>query len=418
VSIFGLAGKILMQIPPKYKRELMVGTLKLTGSVLRDSKTGRIVGFLQEAAPLAKPLAQHLPNSLGKFVSVSAATGNPALGATLAVTDLALQATQLGYSEIIRSVVNRVEDGVGRIEQAIARVDGKLDVIGDQVGKLDQGLDILHKLGVANLAMGAAGLGVSMIGFGIMSIKLDRVQATIHHMSANLDTVSSKIDKLRQDAVDADFVEIRSLCQLYEEGWDYRDRARSEHQWLRIAHEARTFQDRFAWRAQELLSTSLHNIILADPMLDALSLASGLRIASLVACNEGTLACNVSSESAAQLEALTGSIGLFDLSATQISFEVEAGSTDYELALVAARETARPVLQKIRHREAVTATRTAPLPLLAKRGIAPREWLEAARSERQTSVLMLSIEDQPTEEDATTADARGSSQTSEDSAAV
>ena len=61
-------------------------------------------------------------------------------------------------------------------------------------------------------------------------------------------------------------------------------------------------------------------------------------------------------------------------------------------------ETARPLLQKIRHREAVTATRTASLPLLEKQGVAPREWLEAARSERHSSVLMLSVEDTEMEE--------------------
>lgn len=33
---------------------------------------------------------------------------------------------------------------------------------------LDEGMELLPNLGVANLAMGAAGLGVSMVGFGVM----------------------------------------------------------------------------------------------------------------------------------------------------------------------------------------------------------------------------------------------------------
>lgn len=399
MTMLGLAGQILMQVPAPHRRKLLTGALKLTGSVLRDTKTGRIVGFLQEAAPIAGPLSQRLSGTVGKFASVTATTGNPGLGALTAGADLAMQAGQLVQGEAIRSGVNRVEKGVGRLEQGMARVEDKLDGVSEQIGALDEGMDLLQNLGVANLAMGAAGLGVSMVGFGVMSIKLDRVQASIHAMSDHLDTISTKIDRLRQDAVDADFVEIHSLCRLYEEGWDFRDRGRSEQQWLRIAHEARTFQDRFAWRARELLTSSPSNATLADPMLDALSLASGLRVTSLVACNEGTLACNVSSEAAVQLEALTGSIGLFELSAMQIPSDAEPGSTDYELALVEAREAARPLLQKIRHREAVTATRTAPLPLLERQGVAPREWLEAARTERQASVLMLSAEDTHTEED-------------------
>nr|WP_314464300.1 hypothetical protein [uncultured Novosphingobium sp.] len=400
MTMLGLAGQILMQVPAQHRRKLLMGTVKLTGSVLRDTKTGRIVGFLQEAAPIAGPLSQRLSGPARKFTSVTAATGNPAFGAVTAGADLAMQAGQLVQGEAIRSGVNRVEQGVGRLEHGMARVDDKLDGISDQVRTLDKGMELLQNLGVANLAMNAAGLGVSMVGFGIMSIKLDRVQASIHAISDHLDTISTKIDRLRQDAVDADFVEIHSLCRLYEEGWDFKDRGRSEQQWLRIAHEARTFQDRFAWRARELLTASPSNAALADPMLDALSLASGLRVTSLVACNESRLACNVSSEAAVQLEALTGSIGLYELSAKEIPRDVEAGSTDYELVLVRAREAARPLLQKIRHREAVTATRTAPLPLLEKRGVAPREWLETARNERQTAVLMFSVEDEEAGEDA------------------
>lgn len=386
MNMIGLAGKILMQVPPEHRRSLLMGALKLTGSVLRDTKTGRIVGYLQEAAPIAQPLAKRLPNTFGKFTSISLATGNPIIGGTVAVSDLAIQAGQVAQNELIRA-------GVGRLEQGMARVGDKLETIGEQIGELDQGMDLLQNLGVANLAMGAAGIGVSMIGFGIMSVKLARVQASIHAMADHLDTISTKIDRLRQDAVDADFVEIHSLCHLYEEGWNFGDRGRSEQQWLRVAHEARTFQDRFAWRARELLTVAPTNAVLAEPMLDALSLASGLRVASLVACNEGTLASNVSSEAAVQLEALTGSIGLVELAATQIPSGVEAGSTDYELALVEAREASRPLLQKIRHREAVTATSTAPLPLLEKRGIKPREWLEEARNEKHASVLMLPTED-------------------------
>lgn len=372
---FAVAAPLLRQIPPELQEKVLTGALRLTGSIIRDPRTGRIAGFLQEAGPLSGPLASVLKTG----VSTTLATGNPALGTAAAGAQLLGQVASLAQGEAIRA--------------GVKRVDGKLDAMNETLGSIGQGVDLLQNLGIANLALGAAGLGVSVVGFGIMSAKLDGVQRAIHAIGDHLDTMSAKIDRIRQDTIDADFVEIHSLCQLYEEGWGFGDRGRSEQQWLRISQEARTFQDRFAWRAREILTATPHAFPAADAMIDASALASGLRVASLVACNEGALAASIAAESGAQIEALTGTIGLAELAMVHVTPDIEAGTHDFELAMVQAREAARPMLRKFRDREAGVATRTAPLALLDQRGIAPREWLEAARSEKEAPALLLKTDD-------------------------
>ncbi|QVM85172.1 hypothetical protein [Novosphingobium decolorationis] len=396
MSLFHVATTLLRQVPPEHRLALAQGALKLTGSVLRETKTGRIVGFLQEAGPIAKPLS----GALGKGVSAFASTGNAGLAAGTVAADLAMQAGRLMQNAAIQKDVNRVEASTGRIEEGVGRIedkldtmDGKLDGLSNQFG---QGVDLLSNLGIANLALSASGLGISVVGFGVMTAKLNRVQETLRGMGDRIGMIGSQIERVRQDLIDADFVQIHSLTSLYEESWQFGDKGRAEQQWLRINQDARTLQDRFVRRAHDLLTEDIGNMALADAMLDSATLASGLRVAALAACNEAPMAISVAQEAASQVEMLTGSIGLVELSALNLNSQAEAGSSDYELAMIEARDAARPLLEKIRGREAATATRAAPLPLLQHRGIAPREWLEEARSEREAPILMLSADESET----------------------
>lgn len=205
MSVVGASAKLLMQVPPEHRAALAKGAFRLTGSILRNTKNGQIVGFLQEAAPVARIASPMVQKSFGTFGRATLGTGNPIIGAGAAVADLALQSANLVQGEYIRAGVGRLEDGMTRVEDKLGIMDGKLDTI-------SQGVDLLQSLGVANLAMSAAGVGVSLVGFGIMAMKLERVQTSIHAISDQLDGISAKIDRLRQDAVDADFNEIQSMC--------------------------------------------------------------------------------------------------------------------------------------------------------------------------------------------------------------
>jgi len=95
-------------------------------------------------------------------------------------------------------------------------------------------------------------------------------------------------------------------------------------------------------------------------------------------------------DGARTIERLTGGIGLADLARHELtSSEASAGSQEWTFALAAASETSRGAVRKIREREAAAATRAAPLTALEARGIRARDWLEAAREEKEAPVLVM-----------------------------
>jgi outer membrane murein-binding lipoprotein Lpp len=390
LSAISQTGRILCEIPPELRADLVKGAIRMTGSVLRDTKSGRIIGFLQEAAPLGR--------LLGSGVGLAGGlAGAPAMIGGIAAT-VGLQTASLVQGEVTRRGVKRTEatvkliDGkVDHLGESLAQVQNKLSAMHQDIGAIGKSMQLLESVGVANVALSAVGVGVSVIGFGVMNAKLGQVQSAIRSMADRIDSISDKIDRLRQDAIDADFSDLLSLTGLYEECWGFLENTRAEQQWHRIQQDALVMQNRFANRAQKLLQVTNANIDAADPMLDAMALASGLRVAALIACNESGLARSVANESSRQIEVLTGNIGLVDLTAHIDLLGARPGTVEYDLALTSAREQARPLIRKLREREASIATRALPLATLEECNIAPRAWLEAARNEQDAPVLLLPI---------------------------
>ncbi|PEQ10304.1 hypothetical protein B2G71_23100 [Novosphingobium sp. PC22D] len=362
------------------------GTLRVVGSVVRHVSgplKGKIHSHLQETGAWGQVASQILSSdfggSLGKAMKtgakLTAATGNPVVGAVNAVGDLALQATAVAQNEVIRQ-------GVGRVENRLGTMDLKLD-------GLVQGMAGLQKLGIANLGLGAVGIGVSLAGFALVNAKLNQVQGTIRDLSGRVDELSAKLDQLRQERIDEDFLAIQSLARRYEEAWQIGRQSRAAAEWLSVAREARKYQDLFNHRASELLFALPPNFALADAMIDALAMTGGLRVVALMAANEPDAAAGIADENYRQIDLLTGSIGLVDLVHGHMSQDAEPGTQAWDLALTQASELARPEVTKLRQREAAAATRSAPLLFLAERGIAPKQWLEAARNEMSEPVLLL-----------------------------
>ena len=79
-----------------------------------------------------------------------------------------------------------------------------------------------------------------------------------------------------------------------------------------MAKAALVQQSRFELRADHALGT-VADFAVAEPMLDAIAFANGLRVAALAACNESVAAHAAADDGAKALERLTGSIGATDL---------------------------------------------------------------------------------------------------------
>lgn len=340
-----LSGQIFLRtIPEHLVQGVNSGQYKVFGSVIKNLATGRGVGFLQEAAPLA-----------------SMALNGASLGPAGVAAEVGIGVAQLAQNEVVRA-------GVARLEQAVGLLQG---------------------LGIANLALGATGIGVSIAGFAVMSAKIDGVKRAVHGLADQIGTVSAKIDALQRDAIDVDFAELKSLAKSFDEAWQLSDEA-ATRRWHDVARGALSQQSRFELRADRVLNGTPHHYLDADPFLDAVSLASALRVAALAACDETLAAREAAADGAKSIERLTGRLGLADLSQGALEkTTAQPGTLDWTLAQAAANQSMRPIALKIRQREAAAITRAAPLLELEKRAIRPREWLQAARSETISPVLFM-----------------------------
>lgn len=343
---FAPLGEILLRtVPDSLKAGIRDKSLRIVGSVIRDASTGRIRGFLQEAAPM-----QTLVPQLLKIAA-------PGLNLAMAP----LEVGQLIQGEAIRAGVSRIEAGV----------------------------KLLTQLGQVNAAIGVVGIGVSVIGFTVMARKLDQVKVAVDAMSDKIEGVSAKLDQIQRDAIDVDFAELRSLSKAFDEGWRLSGDA-AVGRWHDVARGALSCQSRFEQRAARVLADGASHYAAADPFLDAVSLSNALRVAALAACNETYAAQEAASDGARSLEKMTGAIGLADLSQSDLSQRrPPIGTARWALAQAEANQSARTVVRKIRHREAAGFTRAAPFALLEQRSIPAREWLAAARDEIESPVIML-----------------------------
>lgn len=346
------------------------GQLHIVGSVVRHAAgplKGKIHSYLQETS-LVAGLLESVQASGSRLVRTTVATGNPALGVAASATQLVSSVGGNFQNEVIRQGVNRVDD---------------------KVTQLAAGMTTLTNLGVANLAVSATGIGVMLVGFGILTARLSHVEKKLTALRDGTDRVLAAIERIRQDQLAAEFAFLRSQVNLFEEAWLMSDTERAEKVWLDIATALLPYQERFEDRARELLLDMPPEYIVADPMVDALSLAGGLRVVCLMACNESAAASAAASDNAKQIESLTGGIGKADLVLSRLPTGIDRASDEWEEALAIAEAEAAPIAASWRQREAVAATRAAPLAQLHRDNISPREWIAAARDETTEPVLLL-----------------------------
>lgn len=337
-----LGGIFLREVPEHLLRGYLAGDYRVFGSTIRSVADGRIAGFLQEAAPLALQVA------------------NP-VSSVLAPAGIAADVGQLVQGELIRA-------GIGRLEA---------------------GVSLLKTLGVANLAISTAGLGISIASFAIMSARIEAVRSAIGKVSEQIATLSEKIDRIQQEAIDLEFVEIQSLARSSDEAWLLTDAA-AQIRWQDVAKAALHHQARFELRADRMLGGDVRRYDLADPFLDGLALTAAIRVSALIASNETLAARAAAADGARSVERITGGIGLADLSRVErLKASPPSGSRQWALAQASANEAVRDRVRKIRHREAAALTRAAPIAELEDRGIKPRDWLAEVRAEEHSPFLLM-----------------------------
>ncbi len=315
------------------------------------------------------------------------------LGTFLIPKDNALSGLQSGVLQRVGSVIRWVSGPEkGRIHSHMQET-GLYEQLANtsfKLGEISKGLEVMQTFQIANLALDTLNIGISVAGFALMNAKLNAVQGAIQNLSVGINVVSEKLDQIRQERIDEDFLTLRSLARRFDEAWHLSSHSDATQQWLVIQAEARRYQDLFEHRARLLLAEAVPEFALADRMIDALALTGSLRTSAAMAANEGQLAKQISDENARQIEALTGSIGLVDLVRAKMPVGIDPGSQEWKSTFAEVNDNARPQVAKMREREASAMTRSAPLPLLEERKIAPNAWLRAAREETNEPLLLLS----------------------------
>lgn len=378
MTIPAAIGKIMLKRMSKALiSRVQTGEVGVVGSVLRVAKTGETLGYLQETSALSA-----IPFLANPATAPFAATY--LIGKTVH-TMFDTQRT----AKRIEQGVGRLEGGMERVEQGIGRIENKLDKMDGGIGRIESDLGVLNDLGVANLAVSAAGVGISVAGFAVISAKIDGVRHAVENVASQISAVSAQIEVVRHDMIEADFAVLKTLAEQMDEAWLLGDSSRAERQWHDVARGAHQMQNRFSGRAAYLLAGP-DGYEPADPMLDALALASGLRVAALAACNESAAAREAAADGYHSIDSLTGRVGLASLVRRGLDASgIAPASQDWKLALARTSEEFRPIVRKIRDREAVLATRAAPLQSLEERGIAPRDWLRTAHEEKSEQLLIM-----------------------------
>ncbi|MEC3949257.1 hypothetical protein [Sphingobium sp. HWE2-09] len=224
-----------------------------------------------------------------------------------------------------------------------------------------------------------------------MSKKIDGVRAHVRALDGKLDQLLDEFARDRTEKLDDMLDRLRGLAERVDMRWSMST-DKAEIGWHRDADEADNLGSFFSGRARRILDARPYAIAEATPLLEACTMASGLRIGALALSGEMAAAISVAQDDALRLERLTGSLGAADLSRSWIAapeWKTAPGTEVAGDALALMATEARSAAAALRAREAVALSRAAPLISLQTKNAHAREWLGAAREEQDVPVLLM-----------------------------
>lgn len=339
-----LSDVLLREVPQRLVTGVSSGELKVYGSIIRSVVTGRVVGHLQETSALT----------------------NIAASVLMAPASLPLQAGGL------------MIDAVGH---SVSYVQNE---------QIKAGIEVLQSMQLANLALGAASIGVSVAGFAVLATKLSRVEAKVEQLEPKLVEIQHTVQVIRADQIAEDFVRLRTALEQLDEGWILPDPVA---QWRHVAAEAHYLANQFQRRAAELLDTGPTTILLAEPMTEALSLASSARVTARMAAGDDAAALAAASDGAKSLYELGQRVRPAEAAIAMVPAEAEPATANWGSRVASIAEELAPTVDAYRGREQAAAATCLTLSELEARQITGREWLVAARDEEHAPLLCLAADE-------------------------
>jgi hypothetical protein len=332
---------VLRFVPDEWKEMLAAGAVKVVGNlILPTSGPNRILAHLQPTA---------LGDAATPFLSIASgfASGGPLGGIAQAANEVAAL-----YS-------------------------------GFEAAKLRAAVEAMQGMQVAGLALSGVGIGVSVAGFAALAYKLNAIEQRLVSMTDKLDRVQHTLQ--RRDQIDRAraFERLRTTVERVDDAWDRPDAQRI---WQDEERELHYHQREFLLLADVALRER-DGFALAEPLIEAASVAGTTRTTALLASDEVQPALRQSREFASALLRLTSPIGAARLLEERVT--LRPGQAGYVSALSEARPLAEADAALIRSREDAVQTAQITIDKLKTLGIGGREWLERARSEREQPFIVL-----------------------------
>lgn len=340
-----MIGELFLRgLPLALEAGVRTGELQVYGSTIRHVSNGQIAGFLQETSGLSK--------------IVSLVGSGP-----LAPLELIGGGIQIVQSEQIKA-------GIGRLEEAVA---------------------VINQLQIANLAFSAAGIGVTFAAVAIINHKINGLRRDVQALSDKLDRLLDMTSQDRTEHLEDMMEALRGLSREIDHRWSM-SAERAAIGWHRDADEAARLGAFFEGRARRMLARQALAIEEAAPLLDAMAMATGLRVGAMALSGEVPAAINVAQDDAKRLEAITGRIGAADLLRARLAeLFSKPGNRDTAPAIEQTAADARQATVSLRNREASAATRAVPLIALNSNGVSLRDWFAAAREEQDAPLLIMTV---------------------------
>ena len=332
-------GDVVRYYPDHLRTGILRGEFKVYGSTIHSTITGRIVGHLQETAAIGKMIGSVLSSPIS----------------------VPLDAAKLGV-DVVGHVTSFVQN-----EQIKAAVSA------------------LRGLQVAGLALGAAGIGISLVGFAVMSQQIRRVEKRVEALGDKLDAIAVSVEQLRRDRIAEDMDDLRTAVQRMDEGWQL---SAPEAQWRDVAGEMHKLQTRFSRQVDELLTRD--DVVGAEPFLDAVALASTIRVSARLAAGDEAVAREAAEKGMSMLRGYGQRFRLADIALAKMrQTQVPAATPQWNETLKHSVEDVRPMVGAMRAREAAAASTVLTLNELSEWQIGGRDWMEAARSETDAPFVFL-----------------------------
>ncbi|PZQ50400.1 MAG: hypothetical protein DI556_07545 [Rhodovulum sulfidophilum] len=324
--------EVLFEVPPALAAGLANGSIQRFGAILKSAETGRIVAHMQETG-----LG---PTLLWRMADFSA--GGP-LG-------LVGQAVQVVQNEQIKAAIG-----------------------------------VLHQLQLSNMILSGVGIGISAAGFAVVTAKIARLQKGVDDLRDAAERIEREMARGKEDRLDRDLSRLDTACRQVDEAWLLRD---GERQWQDAARALHERQGDFYAMAMRERDRHGADTRLFELLVEAWLLATSTRVSAWMASNEMDAALATAREALRDANRLTGMIDYTDL--------LPRGFTSMPRTERASRlEDARSGTRRFREREDMVESKVVLIRDLIQSGQDGRRFLEAARHEAKTPILLLTSDSRP-----------------------